>query len=86
MNYSELKKIVDTNINVSKKIYICNFLNCKDEKMKSIRISLVKNLLGRYTVTLWLDYEYGRFTEQETFTNKDSAADYAWQLFKNLKI
>jgi hypothetical protein len=54
--------------------------------MKSIRISLVKNLLGRYTVTLWLDYEYGRFTEQETFTNKDSAADYAWQLFKNLKI
>jgi hypothetical protein len=54
--------------------------------MKSIRISLVKNLLGRYTVTLWLDYEYGRFTEQETFTNKDSAADYARRLFKNLKI
>ena len=84
MNYSELKKIVDTNSNVSKKIYICNFLNCKEEKMKSIRISLVKNLLGRYTVTLWLDYEYGRYSKRRSFKDKNLAAIYAWQLFEQL--
>ena len=51
----------------------------------SSRISLVKNIFGQYLVTLWLDYEYGRFEKQETFKNKDLAADYAWQLFTSLK-
>lgn len=85
MNYNELKKIVDTNKDISKKIYICNFLTCKTEKIMSSRISLVKNIFGQYLVTLWLDYEYGRFEKQETFKNKDLAADYAWQLFTSLK-
>ena len=85
MNYDELMKIVNTNDNISKKIYICNFLTCKKERMKSTRISLVKNLLGKYVVTLWLDYEYGRFSKQETFKDKDSAAIFVWQLFNNLK-
>jgi len=53
--------------------------------MKSTRISLVKSLLGKYVVTLWLDYEYGRFTERKTFNDKDSAANYAWQLLNSLK-
>ncbi len=85
MNYDELKKIVDTNSDISKKIYMCNFLTCKTEKMKNTKISLVKNLLGKYVVTLWLDYEYGRFLEQEIFNDKDSAANYAWILLNNLK-
>lgn len=85
MNFDELKKIVDTNNNISKKIYICNFLTCKTEKMKNAKISLVKNILGKYIVTLWLDYEYGRFSEQEVFNNKDSAANFAWKLLKDLK-
>ena len=85
MNYNELKKIVNTNSDISKKIYMCNFLTCKIEKMKNTRISLVKNLLGKYIVTLWLDYEYGRFSEQEIFSDKDSAANYAWKLLNNLK-
>lgn len=46
MNYDELKKIVNTNSDISKKIYMCNFLTCKTEKMKNTKISLVKNLLG----------------------------------------
>ncbi len=85
MNYVELKTVVNTHIDISKKIYICNFLNCKEEKMKSTRISLVKNFLGKYIVTLWLDYEYGKFIEQKTFNDKNSAANYAWQLYNNLK-
>lgn len=85
MNYDELKKIVDTDRDISKKIYICNFLTCTTEKMKNTKISLVKNLLGKYIVTLWLDYEYGRFLEQQSFGDKDLAAKYAWQLIKKIK-
>lgn len=85
MNFEELKKIIDTNSAISEKIYICNFLTCKTEKMKNTKITIVKNLLGKYVVTLWLDYEYGRFSEQEIFSNKDSAANYAWKLLSNLK-
>lgn len=85
MNYRELKKLVDTDRDISKNIYICNFFTCKIEKMEKIKISLVKNILGEYVVTLWLDYEYGRFSEQQSFKDKDLAANYAWQLFENLK-
>lgn len=53
--------------------------------MEKTRISLVKNILGEYVVTLWLDYEYGRFSKQQSFKDKDLAANYAWQLFENLK-
>ena len=52
--------------------------------MKNTKISLVKNLLGKYIVTLWLDYEYSRFSEQQSFSDKDLAANYAWQLIKKL--
>lgn len=86
MNYNELKKIVATDKEISKKIYICNFLTCNTEKMKNTKISLVRNLLGKYIVTLWLDYEYGKFSKQQSFNNKDLAANYAWQLIKNYKI
>lgn len=85
MNYDELKKIVDTNSDAYKRIYLCNFWTFKAKRMKIARISLVKNLLGKYVVTLWLDYEYGKFLKQETFKDKDAAANYAWQLFNNLK-
>lgn len=53
--------------------------------MENTKISLVKNLLGKHVVTLWLDYEYGRISEQEIFSDKDSAANYAWKLLNNLK-
>ena len=45
--------------------------------MKNKKISLVINLLGKYIVTLWLDYEYGKFSKQQSFNNKDLAANYA---------
>lgn len=83
MNYRELKKLVDKDI--FKNIYICNFFTCRIEKMEKTKISLVKNILGEYVVTLWLDYEYGRFSEQQSFKDKDLTANYAWQLFENLK-
>ena len=87
MKYDELKKIIKENSNIAKKIYICNFLTRKDEKIKTSRISIITNILGDYVVTLWLDYEYNRFAEQQTFSDKDLAANYAWQLmikYKNI--
>jgi hypothetical protein len=87
MKYDELKKIIKENSNIAKKIYICNFLTRKDEKIKTTRISIITNILGDYVVTLWLDYEYNRFAEQQTFSDKDLAANYAWQLmikYKNI--
>ena len=84
MNYSQLKKIIDTNSLVSRKIYICNFFTCRMEKIKKTKISLVKNLFGQYVVTLWLDYEYGRYSKRRSFKDKNLAAIYAWQLFEQL--
>lgn len=87
MKYDELKKIIKENSNIAKKIYICNFLTRKDEKIKTTRISIITNILGDYVVTLLLDYEYNRFAEQQTFSDKDLAANYAWQLmikYKNI--
>ena len=87
MKYDELKKIIKENSNIAKKIFICNFLTRKDEKIKTTRISIITNILGDYVVTLWLDYEYNRFAEQQTFSDKDLAANYAWQLmikYKNI--
>ena len=87
MKYDELKKIIKENSNIAKRIYICNFLTRKDEKIKTTRISIITNILGDYVVTLWLDYEYNRFAEQQTFSDKDLAANYAWQLmikYKNI--
>lgn len=49
--------------------------------MKNAKISLVKNILGKYIVTLWLDYEYQKYLERKIFSDKDLAADYAWKLF-----
>lgn len=85
MTYSELKKLVKENSDVSKKIYICNFLTRKDKKMKTTSISIVKNIFCEYVVTLWIDYEYFKFEKEQTFDGKDSAANYAWQLYKDLK-
>lgn len=87
MKYDELNKIIKENSNIAKKIYIYNFLTRKDEKIKTTRISIITNILGDYVVTLWLDYEYNRFAEQQTFSDKDLAANYAWQLmikYKNI--
>ena len=53
--------------------------------MEKTKISLVKNILGEYVVTLWIDYEYFKFEKEQTFDDKDSAANYAWQLYKDLK-
>lgn len=85
MTYSELKKLVKENSDVSKKIYICNFLTRKDEKMEATKISIVTNIFCEYVVTLWIDYEYNQFEKEQTFDDKDSAANYAWQLYKDLK-
>ena len=85
MTYNELKKIVNANNDIHKKIYICNFFTCRTEKIKKAKISLIKNIFGEYVVTLWLNYEYGKFSERQIFNDKDSAANYAWQLFTGLK-
>lgn len=85
MNFYELKKAVDSDNEISEKIYICTFFTCQIDKMKKTQISLVKNLLGKYIVTFWLDYEYGRFSKQQKFKNKDLSANYAWQLYESLK-
>ena len=84
MTYDELKEIVNTNSDIRKKIYLCNFFTCRIEKIEKTKISLIKNIFGNYVVTLWLDYEYGKFSERQTFNDKDLAANYAWQLFTRL--
>lgn len=85
MTYSELKKQLKKLVMFLKKIYICNFLTRKDEKMKTTSISIVKNIFCEYVVTLWIDYEYNQFEKEQTFDDKDSAVNYAWQLYKDLK-
>lgn len=84
MTYDELKEIVNANSDIRKKIYLFNFFTCRIEKIEKTKISLIKNIFGKYVVTLWLDYEYGKFSERQTFDDKDSAANYAWQLFTRL--
>lgn len=80
MNYSELKKLVKENVDVAKKIYVCNFLTCRIEKMEKANVSIVKNIFGKYVVTKWLDYEYGQYEVRRVFSNKDLAAEFAWQI------
>lgn len=80
MNYSALKKLVKENVDVAKKIYVCNFLTCRIEKMEKANVSIVKNIFGKYVVTKWLDYEYGQYEVRRVFSNKDLAAEFAWQI------
>ena len=35
----------------------------------------------KYVVTLWTDYEYGKYEICKSFANKDVAANFAWDLF-----
>ena len=81
MTYLELKQKIANNPELSKKIYITNFFTCKSEKMCSARITMVKNIFGYYIVTYWLDYEYNKYLGEKTFSNKDEAANYAWNMF-----
>lgn len=83
IHYHSLKAIIKDHKEIADDIYICNFLNCDLEKMKHTKISLVKNIFGRYVVTEWQDYEYGRYSERKEFSDKDLAAVYAWKLFVN---
>lgn len=85
MNYNDLKINIENNVDISNKIYICNFLFCNEEKMKSARISVVKNIFCKFVVTKWLDYEYNRYSDRKVFRDKNAAANYAWELFKNLQ-
>lgn len=81
MTYNDLKKIIKENKQFQHFIYISNWFTGNYEIASNTRISLYKNILGKYVVTKWMDYEYGRFYEQQIFSNKDLAADYAWELF-----
>lgn len=80
MTYEELKKLIDIDEKVAKNIYICNFFNCKIERMMSTKVSMVSNVLGKYVVTRWLDYEYGQYQERQEFSHRDHAADFAWYI------
>lgn len=85
MTYLELVKKVSNDDELSREIYICCFINCKKEKMKNAKITLIKNILGFYVVTQWLDYEYQKYLERKNFSDKDEAANFVWNLVqKNL--
>ena len=81
MNYNELKEVIKDNRNFELCIYICNLFNSKYEKMCNTRVSIYKNIVGKYVVTKWTDYEYQRYSERKIFSDKDLAADYAWKIF-----
>ena len=79
--FHSLRAYIEEYKEISDKIYIGNFLSCDEEKMKHSKITMVKNILGRYIVTDWLDYEYGSYLERKEFSDKDEAAEFAWKLF-----
>ena len=81
MTYSKLQELIQKETAVSKEIYINNFFFCNFEKMKNTQITIIKNVIGKYVVTLWADYEYGKYEICKSFTNKDVAANFAWDLF-----
>ncbi len=81
ITYCSLKEYIKKHANISKEIYICNFLNCNQRKMAQAKITIVKNILGNYIVTEWLDYEYGQYVQRKRFGDKDEAAVFAWRLF-----
>ena len=80
MTYTELESLFKTRDEWNGRLYICNFLNCDQNKMKEAKVTVVKNVLGKYVVTEWLDYEYGRYRSVKEFSDKDAAADHAWEL------
>ena len=81
LTYLELKEIIKSNIEVSQKIYITNFLLCKIDKERVSQISIIRNVFGKYIVTKWIDYDYMKYSHRSIFTDKDMAADYAWRLY-----
>ena len=81
MTYNDLKKIAKENKNFQQFIYVCNLFTCRYEIICNTRVSLYRNVLGKYVVTKWLDYEYQKYSEIKIFSDKDLAADYAWKLF-----
>ncbi len=84
LTYLELKEIIKSNIEVSQKIYITNSFLRKIDDERVSQISIVRNLFGKYVVTKWLDYDYMKYSDMKEFTDKDMAADYAWQLYLEL--
>ncbi len=82
MTYSKLQELIQKETTVSKKIYMNDFFFCNSEKMRHAQITIIKNIIGKYVVTLWKDYEYGKYELCKSFTNKDDAATFAWDLFR----
>lgn len=80
MTYKKLKEIIKENKKFQEEIYISNFITCNDMESHA-RISIYRNIYNTYIVTKWRDYDYCRFEEQQSFKDKDLAADYAWKLF-----
>lgn len=80
MTYDELLNQINENQELGERLYICTFFTCDHEKMRRAKVTIVKNILGKYVVTRWLDFEYGRYLVKKEFTDKNLAADYAWNL------
>ena len=80
MSYVELKNLIRNSSELRDKLYICTFLSCNSNKMKMAKVTIVKNILGKYIVTQWLDYEYGRYLTRKEFSDKDLAATHAWNV------
>ena len=83
MTYLELQNLTRENSELANTLYICSFFDCNINKMKTATITIVQNIFGKYIVTEWLDYEYGKYRTRKEFSNKDSAAAYAWNLLNN---
>ena len=81
MDYNTLKKLSKQYKNLVRYIYISNCFTSSYDKFKETEISIYKNFFCRYVVIKWEDYEYGKYSVHKVFSNKDLAADFAWQLF-----
>ena len=80
MTYSELLSQISESQELSERLYICTFFTCDYERMRRATVTMVKNVFGKYVVTRWSDFEYGRYLEKKEFANKDLASDCAWEL------
>lgn len=83
MTYNELLDHVHENKEIGERLYVCTFLTCDYEKMRRATVTIVKNISGKYVVTQWSDFEYGRYHVRKEFSNKDLASDCAWNLLCN---
>lgn len=86
MTFKEYKEIIKKDPSFKEKIYYSNFFTFNPRKYNYPEVTVCKNILFKYVVATWLDYECFRQDIVKVFKNKDEAIDFAWNLLKKKKF